>query len=113
MQITVMNESDSKIKIRDVRLMFGRKYGASVAVEAPAGRCHPKLPAEIDTGAEENWYIPADRLADLLQSLHRPTSTTVLTSRKVKLYARCISGTGKVYKGRSFGFPVDYRTHIY
>lgn len=112
-KVTVMNEGDHKIKIRDVRLMFCGNYGASVATEAPPGRCHPKLPTAIDTGAEENWYVPADQLANLLSSLHRPPSTTVSTSRKVRLYARCISGTGKVYNSRSFLLPVGYTTRIF
>ena len=112
-EITVMNEGDHKIKIRDVRLMFYGEYGVSVAAGGPPGRCHSKLPMDVDTGAEENWYIPADQLANLLGSLHRPPSTTVSTSRNVKLYARCISGTGKVYRSRCFRFPVGYRTHVF
>ena len=52
-KITVMNEGDHKIKIRDVRLMFYGEYGVSVAAEGPPGRCHSRLPMDVDTGAEE------------------------------------------------------------
>ena len=102
--ITVMNESKSSIKIRDVRLMFCGDYGASVAPEAPAERSHPKLPMDLDSGTDAHWYIPAEQLYAWLSSLYQPPSTTGPTSREFTLRARCITGTGKVYRSPPFLF---------
>ena len=65
-KIIVMNESKRSIKIRDIRLMFCDEYGASVAPEAPEERSHPELPMDLDSGKDEHWYIPADKLFALL-----------------------------------------------
>ena len=87
--------------------MFSGAYGASVAPQAPSGRSHPELPARLDSGAEENWYIPAEKLSELLYSLHHPPSTTKPITREVKLHARCIIGSGNVYKSPAFSFSTD------
>lgn len=104
-KISVVNEGEQTIKLSDIRIMFSGEYGCPVVTEAPPGRQHPKLPSDLNPGTVEHWYINAEYLAGLLLSLHRPPSTTVSRSRKVKLHARCISGTGKVYKSPSFLFP--------
>lgn len=103
-KITVMNESKRSIKIRDIRLMFCGDYGASVAPKAPAERSHPELPMDLDSGTDAHWYIPAEQLYALLSSLYQPPSTTGPTSREFLLRARCITGTGKVYRSSPFLF---------
>ena len=75
-KITVMNESGSVVSIRDIRLMFCGAYGVPVKLIAPPGRSHPELPASLKSGAEGNWYIPAEQLSALLYDLYRPPSTT-------------------------------------
>ncbi len=106
-KITVVNEGEQSIKVGDIRLMFCGEYGVPVVEKAPPERQHPKLPTDLESDTLEYWYIPAEDLSVLLCSLHRPPSTTTSMSRKVELHARCISGTGKVYKSSSFLFPVD------
>ena len=106
-KITVMNESGSVVRIRDIRLMFCGTYGAPVKSIAPPGRSHPGLPASLKSGAEENWYIPAEQLSTLLYDLYRPPSTTRPKKDEVKLHARCITGSGKVYKSPVFPFSMD------
>ena len=103
-KITVMNESGSVVSIRDIRLMFCGAYGVPVKLIAPPGRSHPELPASLKSGAEGNWYIPAEQLSALLYDLYRPPSTTRPKRGKVKLRARCIIGSGKVYKSPAFSF---------
>lgn len=61
LKVTVMNESESEIKIRDIRLIFCGAYGASVAPEAPQGRSHSELPVSLDSGMEKDWYIPVEK----------------------------------------------------
>ena len=106
-KISVVNESVAAITIVDIRLMFSGGYGASVAPLPPPERSHPKLPASIKSGTEGDWYIPAEKLSALLYDLYHPPSTTKPIMRKVKLYARCITGSGKVYKSPAFSFPTD------
>ena len=110
-KITVVNEGEQSIKVGDIRLMFCGEYGVPVVEKAPPERQHPKLPTDLESGTLEYWYIPAEDLSVLLCSLHRPPSTTASMSRKVELHARCISGTGKVYKSPSFLFPMDPNAH--
>lgn len=40
-KVNVMNESESPVNVRDIRLMFCGVYGAPVAPTAPPGRFHP------------------------------------------------------------------------
>ena len=110
-KITVVNETESTVKIRDIRLMFCGAFGASVAQRAPLGRQHPELPVNLYSGEEKNWYVPAEKLSQLLSSLHHPPTTTVPATRTVTLHARCITGTGKVYKSSAFQFSTDPNAH--
>lgn len=110
-KITVVNESAHLVKIIDIRLIFCGEYGAPVELEAPPERFHPVLPVDLDSGTQENWYIPAEKLSSLLRFIHRPPSTTMQTSREVKLHARCISGDGRVFKSPAFQFSLDPNSH--
>ena len=110
-KITVVNESESVIRIKDIRLMFYGAFGASVEPTAPEGRSHPELPVSLDSGTKENWYIPAEKLSDLLYNLYHPSTTTVPETRTVTLHARCITGTGRAYKSPTFQFPTDSNVH--
>ena len=103
-KISVVNESVTAITIVDIRLMFSGAYGASVPPLPPPERSHPKLPARIKSGAEGDWYIPAEKLSALLYNLYHPPSTTKPITRKLKLHARCITGSGNVYKSPAFSF---------
>ena len=110
-KITLTNKSGNEIRIEDVRLMFCGVFGAQVAPEALPGRSHPKLPASLASGAVDHWYVPAEQLSALLRSLHRTRGNVATEIPKVKLYARCITGTGKVYRSSSFHFSTDSNTH--
>lgn len=110
-KITVMNVSSKDITIKDIRLMFSGAFGASVAPEAPAGRSHRALPVSLASGAEENWYVPAEKLSGLLRSLHHPPSLAGSVVDQVKLHARCIIGTGKVCKSSDFLLSTDPDSH--
>ena len=112
-KITVANEGEQSIKVSDVRLMFCGRYGVPVESQAPLERQHPALPTDLNSGTVEHWYVPAEDLSRLLRWLHRSPSTTVSMSRKVRLHARCISGTGKVYKSSSFHFSVNPNVHFH
>ena len=59
-KITVVNEGAHPVKIRDVRLMLCRDYGAPVAAEAPPERFHAELPFDLQPGTDESWYVPAE-----------------------------------------------------
>ena len=104
-KITVVNEGDQTVKLRDIRLMFCGEYGFPVVKEAPQGRRHPELPSDLSPGTVEHWYINAEELSSFLFFQHHPPSTTVSKSKKFDLSARCISGTGKVYESTFFQFP--------
>ena len=110
-KITVVNETQHPVIVVDIRLMFCGDYGASIAPNAPTGRSHPTLPENLESGSSKEWYIPAEQLSCLMDSLHRPVSTTVQKSRKVRLRPRCISATGRVFKGSAFQYPVDPNCH--
>lgn len=110
-KITVTNKSNEDIQIKDIRLMFCGVFGASVAPNAPAGRSHRELPVSLAPGVDEHWFIPAEKLSDLLRSLHCPLKKTGTETRKVELYTRCITGTDRIYKGPSFPFPTDSSSH--
>ena len=103
-KISVVNESVTAITIVDIRLMFSGAYGASVPPLPPPERSHPKLPARMKSGAEGDWHIPAEKLSALLYDPYHPPSTTKPITRKVKLHARCITGSGKAYKSPAFSF---------
>ena len=109
--VTVVNESRDPTTIIDVRLMFCRDYGACVPPSAPPLRSHPGLPATLESGSSGVWYVPAQQLSSLVGSLHRPASTTMQNSREVLLRPRCITGTGKVFWGSRFMYPVDPNSH--
>ena len=110
-KITLTNKSGNEIRIRDIRLMFCGAFGAPVTPEAPPGRSHPKLPVSLASGALDHWYIPAEKLSNLLRSLHRSRHNTATEIHKLKLYVRCITGTDKVYKSSSFRFSTDSESH--
>lgn len=109
--VTVVNEGGDPVTVADVRLMFCREYGAGVHPSAPSLRSHAVLPATLEPGASGVWYVPAQQLSNLLDSLHRPALTTVQKSRKVMLRPRCLTGTGKVCWGSGFMYPVDPNSH--
>ena len=110
-KITLANASSKDIQVKDIRLMFSKHFGASIAPEAPPGRSHAELPASLATGAEEIWYIPAERLSSLLRSLCRPPNKAGTVPTAVRLYARCMTGTNRIYKGPSFSFSTDPSSH--
>ena len=106
-KITLANVGSKDIQVKDIRLMFSKHFGASIAPKAPPGRSHPELPASLPTGAEESWYIPAQQLSSLLRSLCRPPSKAGTVPTAVRLYARCMTGTNRIYKGPSFSISTD------
>ena len=106
-KITLANVSSKDIQIKDIRLMFSKHFGGSIAPEAPPGRSHPELPASLATGAEESWYIPAQQLSDLLRSLCRPPNKAGTVPTAVPIYARCMTGANRIYKGPSFSLSTD------
>ena len=110
-KITLANISNKNIRIKDVRLMFCGHFGVSVASETPPGRSHPELPASLAAGSEEYWYIPAEKLSSLLRSLCRPPKKAGTAPTFVRLYARCLTGTNRYYKGPSFSFSTDPNSH--
>lgn len=109
--VTVVNEGGDPVTITDVRLMFCRDYGVGVLASAPPLRFHPVLPATLESGSSDVWYVPAEQLSNQVGSLHRPASTTVQKSKKVMLRPRCLTGTGKVCWGSRFMYPVDPNSH--
>lgn len=110
-KITITNESEKEVRINDIRLMFCGSFGTSVAPEAPAGRFHRALPVSLASGEEENWFIPAEKLSELLRSLNHPPKLTGSVTGNLKLHARCITGSGKVCKSTSFLFSTNPDAH--
>ena len=109
-KITISNRSTKDITIQDVRLMFCGAFGAPVAADAPSGRTHRELPAVLHPGTKEHWYIPAERLSNLLHSLYRPRRA-IEVEGNVKLRATCMTGTGGTYSSRIFKFSTDANSH--
>ncbi len=110
-RITLANRSSKDTQIKDIRLMFCGHFGASIAPKAPLGRSHPELPVSLAAGSEEYWYIPAEKLSSLLRRLCHPPNKAGTVPTAVRLYARCMTGTNRVYKGPSFSFPTDPSSH--
>ena len=109
-KITISNRSTKDITIQDVRLIFCGAFGAPLTPEAPSGRTHRELPVVLNSGAMENWYIPAERLSSLLRSLYRPRRL-IEAKGHVKLRARCVTGTGRTHWSRVFKFSTDANSH--
>lgn len=110
-KVTLSNTSNNDIQVKDIRLMFCKEFGASIALEAPPGRFHLELPASLAAGAEETWYIPAEQLSHFLRSVLRPPRSAGTLPNEVKLYASCVTGSNKIYKGPSFSFSTDQNSH--
>lgn len=110
-KLTVRNETPSAIRVRDIRVMFCRNFGAPVAAEAPPGRVHPKLPTRLKSGTETDWYIPAEKLSSLLQAIHFSSTRTGGNPSRVVLRPRCTTGTGKTYSGNRLAFSKDANSH--
>ena len=110
-KITVVNKSSESIQIKDIRLIFSGDFGMSVFAKAPDGRSHHELPASLASGADDHWYIPAEKLSDFLLSLYHPPEKNGSATYNLKLYPRCITSAGKVYKGPSFSFSTDSNSH--
>ena len=110
-KITLSNKSSKNIQIKDIRLMFCGHFGGSIDPEAPAGRSHHELPVSLASGTDDHWFIPAEKLSNLLRNLHRPPQKTGTNLGTVTLYARCITGTNQTYKSPSFPFSTDSNSH--
>ena len=106
-KITIINKSDKALQIRDIRLMFCGAFGAAVDSKAPGGFSHRQLPVCLASGASDHWYIPAEKLSALLRALHHPPGKAEAETSNLKIYARCITSTDKVYKGPSLPFSTD------
>ena len=110
-EVSVTNlHASLPVKIDDLRLMFSRDFGALVQAEAPPGRTHPKLPAEIAAQTTQTWYFHADELSRLLADLYRPTKP--IKRREVLLHVQCIFGTKKVQRGPWFMYTTDQQAHF-
>lgn len=109
-KITVHNRRRKQVRVRDIRVMLSRDYGAPVQKEAPPGRTHVDLPEDLESGDAKSWYVPAEQLANLIALLHHPPSMTE-PEPMVRVYVRCITGTGRVYRSRAFRFATDVNSH--
>ncbi len=110
-KITLTNKSSKNIQIKDIRLMFCAAYGVSIDPKVPEGRSHRQLPTCLVSGEDAHWYIPAEKLSDLLRSLHRPRGNAGTEPGTVTLYARCITGTNQACRGSAFPFSTDSNSH--
>ena len=106
-KITIINKSDKALQIRDIRLMFCSAFGVAVHPKAPGGFSHRQLPVCLASGASDHWYIPAEQLSAFLRGLHHLPGKAGAAMPNLKIYARCITSTDKVYKGPSFPFSTD------
>ena len=110
-KITIYNKTSRDIVVVDIRLMFCGNFGESVVFPAPEGRSHRDLPATLRAGSEEHWYVPAEQLSDHFLRLYRPRNQAANQTGNLRLYARCLTGTGKVYQGSLLLFSTDARSH--
>ena len=107
-KVTVKNQSDRAIEIRDVRLMFTKTHGVAVMAEAPPPRSHDALPTALEPETTKSWHFPAEKLASLLQSL----SPRQVPEKPVAiLRPQVTSATGRVYRGSEWRFSTDVDTH--
>lgn len=107
-KVTVKNQSDNAIEIRDVRLMFTKAHGVAVMAEAPPPRSHDALPTTLEPETAKSWHFPAEKLASLLQSL---SPKQVPEKPVATLRPRVTSATGRVYRGSEWRFSTDVDTH--
>ena len=107
LKVTVANRGNAAIQIRDVRLMFSRRFGIPLR-EAPPTFTHPGLPAMVEPFTAESWYFPAETIAVQLQSL---SSRCSKEKHETKLRPRIATTTGSVYRGRNHHFSMDVNAH--
>ena len=107
LQVTVANRGDANAEIREMRLMFSRKFGVPLG-EAPPPRSHSELPAMIEPGTAGTWFFPAETVAQTLQgwSPKFPSSPS-----ETLLRARVTTSTGDVYWSRRRRFSLDVNAH--
>lgn len=103
LRITIANRGNTTVEIRDVRLMFSRKFGVPLR-DAPPTFTHLSLPAKVEPGTAESWHFPAETIAGLLQSLSTRYS---MEKDDAKLRSRVVTSTGSAYRGRSYRFSMD------
>jgi len=111
-EVSVTNTSRRPIVVRDVRLMFSSAYGAPVESSVLGEQSDPSLPATLDPGAQLHWYVRGEKLSQLLTFLfHPPKKATGYEAIAVAMYARCLTGAGRIGMSPTFEFPTDVNAH--
>jgi len=111
-EVSVTNTSRRPIVVRDVRLMFSSAYGAPVESSVLGEQSDPSLPATLDPGAQRHWYVRGEKLSQLLTFLfHPPKKATGNEATAVAMYARCLTGAGRIGMSPTFEFPTDVNAH--
>lgn len=95
------------IEIRDVRLMFARKWGFQPKADPPRPP-NPVLPVRVKPDTAESWYFPAESIAVAL-NVYSPISSQ--TRKTIKLRARVTTAAGSVHHGRPLRFSLDINAH--
>ncbi|MDE2864328.1 MAG: hypothetical protein OXR05_04450 [Gemmatimonadota bacterium] len=86
--------------------MFSSAYGAPVESSVLGEQSDPSLPATLDPGAQLHWYVRGEKLSQLLTFLfHPPKKATGYEAIAVAMYARCLTGAGRIGMSPTFEFP--------
>ena len=111
-EVSVSNVSRRPIVVRDVRLMLSGAYGAPVESSVLGELTDLALPATLDPGNERHWYVRGEKLSQLLAFLfHPPKKATGYAAAAVAMYARCLTGSGRIGMSPTFEFPTDVNAH--
>lgn len=72
----------------------------------------PLSSATLDPGAQLHWYVRGEKLSQLLTFLfHPPKKATGYEAIAVAMYARCLTGAGRIGMSPTFEFPTDVNAH--
>lgn len=107
LKVEVANRGRNTIEIRDVRVMFARKYGFPPRDE-PTSQANPELPARLCPGTSETWHFPAETIAVTLQNLS-PRSFPRRHTRMLR--PRVITSVGSTHRATRIRFSRDINAH--
>ena len=102
-KVTLRNETGRKLTIQDIRLMVCGAYGIPIPSAAPVPRCHPTMPADIETESGEIWYFGAEQVVKFFHYSLEPNSKR----KHVKVRPKFTTAAGKVFKGAPIRLSTD------
>ena len=110
-KITLTNKSKRSVEIRDVRIMFCRRFGFAIPKFPPGEREHERLPYRLGPRKQAAWYFSSEKLSQFLYNIYVKRSRRSLVDVKLRLRVRCETTDGRVYRGSYFRHSIDGHSH--